>query len=81
MKEGIFTVRIDPEKQKQLDTLAKRLDRSRNYVVNQAIEDFLETHAWQVQQIERGLSEARRGEFVSNEKIDRLFDRYKSAVD
>jgi predicted transcriptional regulator len=31
MKKGVFTVRIDPEKQKQPDALAKQLDRSRNY--------------------------------------------------
>jgi predicted transcriptional regulator len=77
MKEGVFTVRIDPEKQKQLDALAKQLDRSRNYVVNQAIGEFLDTHAWQTQQIEQGLSEARRGEFVSDEEMDRIFNRYK----
>jgi predicted transcriptional regulator len=80
MKKGVFTVRIDPEKQEQLDALAKQLDRSRNYVVNQAIEDFLDACAWQAQQIEKGLSEAGRGEFVSDEEMERIFDRYKPAV-
>ena len=76
MKEGVFTVRIDPEKQKQLDALAQRLDRSRNYIVNQAIQAFLETHAWQIAQIETGLAEAQRGVFVSDEEMARIFDRY-----
>ncbi len=76
MKEGVFTVRIDPEKQKQLDALAKQLDRSRNYVVNQAIDEFLDTQAWQIEQIEKGLAEARLGEFVSEEEMTRIFDRY-----
>lgn len=76
MKEGVFTVRIDPKKRKQLDALAKQLDRSRNYVVNQAIEEFLDTHAWQVEQIEKGLAEARRGSFVPDEEMEQIFDRY-----
>ena len=32
MAEGIFTVRIDPEKQQRIDQLAQQLDRSRNYI-------------------------------------------------
>ena len=31
MKEGVFTVRMDPDRQKQLDAIAQQLDRSRNY--------------------------------------------------
>ena len=58
MAEGIFTVRIDPEKQQQIDQLARRLDRSRNYLVGQAIEEFLEAHAWQVEKIKAGLAAA-----------------------
>jgi predicted transcriptional regulator len=36
MAEGIFTVRIAPEKQRQLDALAQVLGRSRNSVVSDA---------------------------------------------
>ena len=38
MAEGVFTVRIPPEKQRQLDALAQVLDRSRNWVVSDAID-------------------------------------------
>lgn len=76
MKEGVFTVRIDPHKQKQLDALAKQLDRSRNYLVNQAIDEFLDVYGWQIEQIETGLAEAQRGAFVSDDDMERMFDRY-----
>ena len=76
MKTGVFTVRISPEKQQQLDALAKRLDRSRNYVVNQAIDEFLSVQAWQIEQIKQGLEQARRGEFASDEEMERIFSRY-----
>jgi hypothetical protein len=37
MAEGVFTVRIPPAKQQQLDALAQALDRSRNWIVSAAI--------------------------------------------
>ena len=77
MKEGVFTVRMDPDRQKQLDAIAQLLDRSRNYVVNQAIEEFLDTHAWQVAHIRAGLAAAERGEFATDEEMDAVFNRYR----
>lgn len=77
MAEGIFTVRIDPEKQQQIDQLARQLDRSRNYIVGQAIEEFLEAHAWQVEKIKAGLAAANRGEFASEAEMEQVFSRYR----
>ncbi|WP_203434349.1 CopG family ribbon-helix-helix protein [Nitrosococcus halophilus] len=73
----MFTVRIDPEKQKQLDAIAQQLDRSRNYVVNQAIEEFLDTHAWQVEHIRAGLDAAEQGAFATDEEMEAIFNRYR----
>ena len=77
MAEGVFTVRINPEKQQQIDQLARQLDRSRNYLVGQAIEEFLETHAWQVEKIKTGLAAAERGEFASEVEMEQIFNRYR----
>lgn len=77
MTEGVFTIRIDPEQQRQIDQLARNLDRSRNYLVGQAIEAFLETHAWQIEKIKTGLAAAERGEFAMDAEIEQVFDRYR----
>lgn len=77
MKEGVFTIRMDPEKQAQLDAIAQQLDRSRNYVVNQAIEEFLDTHAWQIEHIRTGLAAAERGEFATDGEMEAIFNRYR----
>jgi predicted transcriptional regulator len=69
MAEGVFTVRIPPEKQRQLDTLAQVLDRSRNWVVSAAIDQYLDVQAWQIAQIRHGVEEADRGELVSHEEV------------
>jgi predicted transcriptional regulator len=69
MAEGVFTVRIPPEKQRQLDALAQVLERSRNWVVSAAIDQYLDVQAWQIAQIRHGVEEADRGELVSHEEV------------
>jgi predicted transcriptional regulator len=69
MAEGVFTVRISPEKQRQLDALAQVLDRSRNWVVSEAIDRYLDVQAWQIEQIRHGVEEADRGELIPHEEV------------
>lgn len=67
MAEGVFSVRISPEKQRQLDALAQVLDRSRTWVVCDAINQYLDVQAWQIEQIRHGVEEAERGELFPHE--------------
>ncbi len=38
---SITSIRLSDELDKPLDLLAKKLDRSKNYIINQAIKEFL----------------------------------------
>jgi len=38
-----------------LDEIAKSLDRNRNWLINQAIENYLELHRWQIEHIEQSI--------------------------
>ena len=38
---GVTSVRIQPEIENPLEDLAKKLDRSKNYIINQAIKEYL----------------------------------------
>ena len=71
-----FSVRTDSKKVKQLDKLAKQMDRSRNYLVNQAIDQLLELHAWQVGRIKDGIKAADEGRFASDADMERIFGKY-----
>lgn len=77
MATEAFSVRTDPEKVKQLDRLAKQMDRSRNYIVNQAIDQLLELHAWQDERVSAGIRAADQGEFVDSAEMERIFDKYR----
>lgn len=55
-------ITIRTSKVAEIDALADAMDRSRNYIVNQAIEQYLETNAWQLDRIREGSDAARKGE-------------------
>ena len=71
MATEAFTIRAETEIVHKLDDLAGSLDRSRNYLVNQAIKEYLETHAWQVDKITQGIAAADRGELVAHDDVMR----------
>ncbi|MDY0242520.1 MAG: ribbon-helix-helix protein, CopG family [Rhodospirillaceae bacterium] len=63
------TIRTAKEMVNAIDTLASAMDRSRNYVINQAIQHYLETHAWQIERIKEGLTAAREGRVQSADAV------------
>src|SRR5574343_1078022 len=71
MATEAFTVRTESDIVHQLDFIAGALDRSRNYLVNQALREYLKTHAWQVEKITQGIAAADRGELVDHDNVMR----------
>ncbi|SJM94013.1 CopG family ribbon-helix-helix protein [Crenothrix polyspora] len=71
MATEAFTVRAESDIVHQIDFLADSLDRSRNYLVNLALKEYLETHAWQIEKVSQGMAAADRGELVSHEHVMR----------
>ncbi|MBG0792222.1 ribbon-helix-helix protein, CopG family [Methylocystis sp. H62] len=74
-----FTVRLDETTLGALDQLAEKTERSRNWLVAKAVENYVALNAWQVGKIETGLAAADRGEFASDAELARL--RKKFAAD
>lgn len=56
-----ITVRAAKDVVDEIDALAAAMDRSRNYVVNQALRQYLEANAWQIERIREGIAAARDG--------------------
>ena len=79
MATEAFSVRTDPKKVRKLDKLAEQQDRSRNYLVNQAIDQYLELLAWQDERIKEGIKAADAGRFASDAEIDAIFNKYRDA--
>lgn len=71
-----FTVRLDESMLNALDQLAEKTDRSRNWLVTRAIEDFVALNAWQLGKIEAGIAAADRGDFASDEELARVRKKF-----
>lgn len=73
-----FTVRLDDTTLEALDKLAEKAERSRSWLVTRAIEDFVALNAWQIGKIEEGIAAADRGEFASDDELDKLEAKYRT---
>ncbi len=59
--------RLDQSKIARLDGLAAAMDRSRSWVINQAIEQYLDHEEWFAGAVEEGIAAADRGDLVPHE--------------
>ena len=76
-----FSVRTDPGKLDQIDALAKAQARSRNFIVNEAIDRYLaEERAW-IAKVEEGLAAAEAGDFATDEEIASAFRTFEDATE
>lgn len=67
------TTRIDDETQSRLDQLAKATDRSRSWLVADAIRRYVEEEGWQVAAIEEGVRQADAGDFATEDEVTAAF--------
>ena len=74
------TVRMTPYTQKKLGKIAASMDRSRNWLINQAVEQYLELYDWQTEQIRDRLHKAENGgKFISHdEAMSRIEGKIKA---
>jgi predicted transcriptional regulator len=71
------TLRLDnPELLNRLDRLAKSADRSRNWLMNRALEEFVELQSWQVAKVEEGIAAANAGDFVPPAEMEAFFAEF-----
>ncbi len=77
MGKETVTFRMDSDKKDALDKIAAGLDRDRSYVLNQAIDAYIETHRWQIAHIEEGLRQADAGEFATDEEVAAAFTKWR----
>jgi predicted transcriptional regulator len=62
--------RTEPATLEALDRLAEVLDRDRSYVINRALEAYLEVYRWQVEHIANAKAEADAGgPFISHDDV------------
>ena len=76
---GVTSVRLQPEIENPLEKLANKLDRSKNYLINQAIKEFLarktlEENKWN--QTLNALESVKSGRLVEEEDVNEWLDSW-----
>ena len=72
------TFELADETLQALDRLAQRTERSCGDLVSQAVQDYLDLQAWQIDKIEAGIAAAERGDFATEEEIARIAEKYST---
>ncbi|MGD0793353.1 MAG: ribbon-helix-helix protein, CopG family [Terriglobales bacterium] len=67
--EKTISFRTDAEKIDALDSLAVAQDRPRSYLINEAITNYIEMHAYQDALVRKGLEDMRKGRVVSHDEV------------
>jgi predicted transcriptional regulator len=70
------TTRIDEETRSRLDQLAKATDRSRSWLVADAIRRYVSEEGWQVAAVEEGVQQAEAGDFATEEEVRAAFAQW-----
>ena len=77
MSEDTISVRIASDKKAALDAIAEQIDRDLSFVVEEALDAYLELHAWQVKHIQEGMRQADADEFASEAEVREAFARWR----
>lgn len=73
-----FSIRTDAAKLTEIDRLAQAQSRSRNFVVNEAIDRYLAEERRWAEKVQAGLAAAEAGDFASDAEVDALFQKFEA---
>jgi predicted transcriptional regulator len=77
MEKQTVSFRLASEKVSALDALADSLDRDRTYLLGEAVQAYLETQQWQLEQIRAGIAEADAGKVIEHRKVNAMATRWR----
>jgi len=69
MKTSVLTIRIDEDIKERLNKLAEATNRTKSFIVAEAIRSFLGLNEWHIQAIHEGIRDAEQGQLVEHERV------------
>jgi len=77
MEKQTISFRLDSDKVSALDTLASALDRDRTYLLNEAVEAYLEVQQWQIEHIKAAVRQADSGKFIEHGQVKKMAAKWR----
>jgi predicted transcriptional regulator len=75
----IISFRIAPEKVEELDRIAKAMDRDRSYLLNEAVENYLDEQRRFAAMVEEGRKNLGSGQTLTGEEVERMVGEWENA--
>ena len=79
-KTNIITMRVSDGLQKQLESLAQSIDRSKSYIAEQALSEYLEENAWLIKEAQIGIKDVEEGRVITEKEMKAFFKKLKSDI-
>ena len=73
---GTITARVDEDIHAKLEKLAQATQRSRSWLVADAVRRYVSEEAWQIDAIEEGVRQAEADEFATPQEVKKAFARW-----
>ena len=71
-----LSFRVPRAKAEQLERLAGAMDRPRSWLLQRALDAYLDIQSWHIAHIEEGWRELREGKGIPHEEVIRSADRW-----
>lgn len=65
------------DKRKKLDKIAEAFGTNLSSVINEAIDQYIDLHEWQLAHIKQGVQAARKGDFASEGDVQDFFKKFE----
>jgi predicted transcriptional regulator len=72
-----MTIRLEDEIKQRLDDLAEATQRSKSFLAAEAIRQYVENNAWQIEEINAAAREADAGDFASEKDVRDFARKWK----
>ncbi|MGA2939912.1 MAG: CopG family ribbon-helix-helix protein [Syntrophobacteraceae bacterium] len=69
MPSTTITIRTDPDLAGKIAALALAMDRSRNWVIEEALKQYVETQMWQIEGIKAAIASVDKGGGIPHEQV------------
>jgi predicted transcriptional regulator len=77
VEKQTVTFRLESDKVAALDALADSMDRDRTYLLAEAIQAYLETQRWHLEEIQAGIADADAGRVVDHSKVKTMATKWR----
>ena len=77
MKKTAISLRLNQDSLDDIDHIAQNLNRDRSYIINEAVDNYLDIYKWQIEHIKKSIEQADDGIFVKDSDAQNFFGKIK----